>query len=332
MLAGRITINRYHQLVVARMLKVRKLRIFGKNFTTHRSTVSSTVSRHLRMIVHGTSSRFKLISLIFAVLLFFDINAFLSVYNTSQVVREEPDRVKSYTELIEHPKSEPMFFDGVVPQSSKFTKAQKGSLRQAIWEKFKQLKRNHLWRNLDTPARFAEAVKIAATEMIANKSVTFASSIGMRLLQAFYCCLSPESEFWRFSVNVDASENEELTGLPISPNMKGEKLEKFLKQTRRIVESGLITKFDAELDSFREMAGVISGASMLHVKKQVQMCSDDYVHESVNSESGPIPLGYYKTLSLALLALALLYLISEVALKLLTERYLLRHHQSKFTH
>lgn len=232
--------------------------------------------KELVLICYGSTTRFKWISFLFTVVIFYMIKSFTCLYKTSQIIIHEPFIVKNYEMLLKDEKSLPMFYDStnIIPNTFKF--APEGSTRNKIWLKLISSKLNLKDYILPRETNYADHkfLKKLFTKMNEENSVFlgywFAEYIFMAL-----CTISPEEELWRVFKFMDETDKEELRGNAVSIHYSHPK--SMTKHLLIILESNIMIGTYANLiEKYRSRISKNLNTTHKHQYEQRVVCSKDY--------------------------------------------------------
>ena len=298
LIIAKVLIQRHHRMQLAHILEESQRSL--NSSIKPRLTLRRSVSRCLWQMFFESSNHFRIISLVLAVLAFYDSNTFRAVYKTSQVVVDEPASVKSYEDLINHDAAEPMFYDGLLPQSQEFEKAPRDSVKGKIWQKFEKMGRKCIWYEFGSDAVLSGSLDRAMVSMVDNSSVFIQTRMMAEVFRTFFCFSTPQGRRWRFAVLSDQSEREFLLGPFVSLRVD-EKL--YTKKVRRIIETDLIFDIINGGKAVREYATMIKPSSLSHQRQQREVCDDHFEFDSINSHLAALPLKYYNSFFILLCTL-----------------------------
>lgn len=238
--------------------------------------VVNNLMKELSFIYYGSSTKFKCISLLFAILIFYLTKSFMCIYKTSQLIVYEPYVIKNYQMLLNDRKSLPIFRETLSKTSTLFKTAHEESLRGKIWKK---LTNSHVDLNEYVyPGEKNIDIKFLTNlfkKMNEENSAFIGSTFQSQFILTYLCCISPENELWKFFMFTDESEDEQLLGHALSVYYQDKK--SIIRRFRLAIESNISLQFYAHFFKYLEKKlNTVFKRSHQHQYKQNLLCSNYY--------------------------------------------------------
>lgn len=253
-------------------------------------------------VITGSMTTFKWVNFLFALLCLFMISSYYGSFSTSSIIPEKRFVIKTYEQLINHPKALIFFYDQQSDTASLFRRSHRNTLKGRIWRKLIQQSNSKLnkfiIKSLDES--FLPMLMNVFTKMQQLNSVVIATTYSNRIFSWLLCGCSPEDELWRMIDYVDPSEKEKLEGWSVSAHCYW--IDYFTYKFRRLVDSGLIYSLIGRgVVTGLEVSADIAGTSLHHRLEQSRAC----IRESTSRHPSTITknIGYHYYLSTLLLCL-----------------------------
>lgn len=297
------------------------------------------IGREIGRIFHHTSEHFKLINLLFSVLIFYMITSFLCVYKTSHVVLERPFYPRTYEESLNHETSIAHLVDEMAVVSEGFKNAPVNSIKGRIWKKLLASGKKDLFtpKQVDTAAMgtLIDALRVELT----RSSIIVESPLMVNILRTSICSISRDGELFVMKFLADPIERDTIFG----PAMRKRSIlmPYFASRFKRTFETKNMEVLWSRVLDVSALVLPVIGASASHQWRQKVLCDDENAfapEPAVNS----IPLKYFNSFFIAcswMWALATVVHVVQSVWYMITVhgkgcslRYSHRFHKSRINH
>ena len=266
-----------------------------RNWTLRRLMKDSltVIRREMSRVFYYSSDHFKLVTLLYAPLIFPLTTTFLCLFKTSHIVIERPFYPETYFQSLNHRTSLAFFYDQFHPVSSSFREAPRSSIKGQLWNKMIESDRKDLFdfSSYDSAAVLLK-LRHGAVDLMVNKSIYFAASLIMPSLKTFFCTFSPEDQLYFIRKMADHDEAESIYGSLIPRALsQGHLIE---QRFTRTFESNFLPHHMETLNDPSGILNPLMGTSESHSLRQKVACEDE---DAFNPESQvkAIPLFYFKS-------------------------------------
>lgn len=284
---------------------------FRKNNILKKITFINLVRRELSSLFYGKNDHFKLLSFLYAVLIFYLITSLMCVYKTSQVIAKKADYPTCYQDSIDSPTSLIFLYDQFVVVSSDFRDAPRFSLKGQLWAKLDASGKKDEFKIDGTTVNFVALpalMRKIAIEISERKSIAVSSSITIPLLKAIACGLSPEGQLWFLKILSDPSEPEQVYAFAFTTAFKYIQVAE--KSIQRALETYVIPHhFESSFD-ITDQVSRIAGTTRQHQWRQHLACTDENALRP-DTDVHPIPIHFYLSFTQACL---LVWIVAVLAL------------------
>lgn len=240
---------------------------------------------------YHSSRRFKLITLLYAILMFYVITSFLCLYKTSHVVIEKPFYPKTYQESYDDATSLAYLNDQFCAISDSFSDAPVGSIKHKLWLKLLASgEKDSFDPSTFNPESITNVISHTYLALSLNKSVAVTFSLYTPVMHSFVCSISPEDQLLMIKIVKDPMEGEKIFGPPMRKSSPYTAW--YASKFKRIFESHSMARlYDYILDVGPIIRQVFITTSR-HVWRQKVVCENENAF-APDPEVVAIPLSYF---------------------------------------
>lgn len=285
------------------------------------------VSAVFRRYIINRTSRFKIISLVNSLTVFFMGTIFVISYKTQSIIMKSPNILNSFEEVLTDPVALPLFYDLFVGVSQEFKNAVPGSLRSKLWDKANRMShpdRFVLKRagQLTNPYEIKRMNVQRYSNIVNLKSALFTTDLLAPLNKNYGCAFSRSFERWKLVKISAADEEETLTGIVIRKDYP------FLKEVtgriRRVVEADLLNRFfTVASQTAMSMAYFLQSYTSRERIEQEHLCKDNSIYIETAKDIPNLKFSFYFSFAKCIvycLCFAFFSLLLEVAISFLLKR------------
>lgn len=279
--------------------------------------ITRLVSYFTTQVIKLRSTHFRWIQLLYLLLVFFLLAAFIILYKTKQVIADAPFVIDSYKTLLEHESTIPGFYDSFTEVTEEFKNSPRQAVKGRIWRRLLGTRRqnDYIIRGGRLDPDFIMRIRDLMINGSRGEFVMLLSQITAPFILSLSCSLSEESELWRLKVYYDSMETENLLGYVILKSYHNRPM--FISQMMKLFDYGIILQYYRRVFAAAEFGYQVTGSSPKHRQAQSLLCdiSNKMVESMDTTTVASLDYSFYASffqLIIISLGLSLFLLICEI--------------------